>query len=545
MKKIPFVLLIFLFILTNKLFAVPFDMILTGEDILNDIRFLSIESGKSFLSFTTPLAPGEVRNFLNSIDDASLSQPARNAYYRLLNRLTPKTKLSYNSKLFSAFLNINLTLEGKTRFNSDIAWYPRYPENVPLFSFPIRLFFHDYVQFYIEPGKTTYPGESEYSNIPMDFSSEYRQGRALGDLPYRSFGAAGGSWWNFQIGRDRLFWGTSHTGSLTFSDNAALFDFARLSFFSPYVKYSFIINQMPLTINDDLFHNPIPEDWKEKYLMQTTDRYFYLHRVDASLFNIVNLGVMEGLMVGNSDVELRFLNPFNIFHSFSSWNDYDNWLSDNEDVRSHMVGSFFSVEFNWNIIKSLAVYGQFVMNEITLSGESSDDDNNPPNATGYIAGIHFTHSFNKWGSLFFLEFIYTDPYLYILSSPFGSFIQQDWYYKYIGYPRDTISLSAGAEFFNNDKLSFSGIFSWISSGEHNKNGLLIWDWEQSSQAYNESTPSGIAENQFILCIGAKWKPLPYLILKAKIAGIYSLNNNHNSGDNAAGGQASLSVSFQY
>jgi len=161
-----------------------------------------------------------------------------------------------------------------------------------------------------------------------------------------------------------------------------------------------------------------------------------------------------------------------------------------------------------------------------------------------LAGIHFAHSFKEWGSIFFLEFIYTDPYLYILSSPYASFIQQDWDYKFIGYPRDTISLSAGVEFFNKNNLSFSGSFSWISSGEHNKDGLK-WDWEQSQQAWDEKTPSGIAENKFILCFGTKWKPLPYLVLKANINGIISLNNKHNAGVDAKGGQASLSVSLNY
>jgi len=511
-------------------------MILTGEDILDDIRFLSIESGRSFLSFSPPLAPGEVRNFLDSIDESSLSSPAKDAYYRILNRLAPKARLSYTYKIFSAFLNVNLTLEGKASFNPDISWYPRYPESVPLFSFPLRFFFSDYVQFYIEPGKAATPGESGYTNIPSDFSTEY--------LPIRSFAAVGDSWWNFQIGRDRLFWGSSHTGSLTFSDNASLFDFARLSIFAPYVKYSLIINQLPLNLNENLFSNPpIDEDW-DSYLTRTTERYFYLHRIDISLFNRVNIGVMEGVMVGNSSIEIRYLNPLIIFHSLYSWHSYDNWIPEDIDESGrHMTGSFFSFEFNWNIIKSLAVYGQFVMNEISFFGDGGEAEP-PPNALGYIAGLHFTHSFNKWGSIFFIEFIYTDPYLYILSSPFASFIQQDWDFKFIGYPRDTISLSVGAEFFNNENLSFSGSFSWISSGEHNKDGIN-YDWEQSNRAFEERTPSGVAENKFILCLGAKWKPLPYLVLKANIVGIISLNNKNIQDVDTAGGQASLSVSFQY
>jgi hypothetical protein len=185
------------------------------------------------------------------------------------------------------------------------------------------------------------------------------------------------------------------------------------------------------------------------------------------------------------------------------------------------------------------------MNEFALQSEIDGGSQQPPNEFGFIGGLHFTHSFNTWGSIFYLEFIYTDPYLYMLSSPFGSFIQQDWdYNKFIGYPRDTVTVSAGAEFFNNDKISFSGSFSWISSGSHNKDGLK-WDWEQSEKAWNEKTPTETAENKFILQLGAKWKPLPYLSLKANIAGIISLNNKHNPGVNAAGGQASLSVSFQY
>jgi len=508
-------------------------MILTGEEVLDDIRYLSLESGKSFLSFSPPLAPAEVRNFLDSIDESALSQPAKDAYYRILNRLTPKARLSFTYKSFTASLNAILTVEGRTGFNPDISWYPRYPENVPLFSFAFRFFFTDYVQLYIEPGKSAPPYEFGYTNIPEDFSTQY--------WPVRSFGAAGGSWWNFHIGRDRLFWGTSHTGSLTFSDNNALFDFARLSFFLPSIKYSLIINQLPLKLKDNLFSNP-PDKWEEN-LMRSNERYFYLHRIDATFFERVNFSAIEGVMVGNSSIELRYLNPLIIFHSLYSWGDYDFWIPDKEK-RSHMNGSFFSVELNWNIVKSLAVYGQFVMNEYAVQAEIDAGVIPPPNELGYLAGIHFAHSFKEWGSIFFLEFIYTDPYLYILSSPYASFIQQDWDYKFIGYPRDTISLSAGVEFFNKNNLSFSGSFSWISSGEHNKDGLK-WDWEQSQQAWDEKTPSGIAENKFILCFGTKWKPLPYLVLKANINGIISLNNKHNAGVDAKGGQASLSVSLNY
>jgi hypothetical protein len=135
--------------------------------------------------------------------------------------------------------------------------------------------------------------------------------------------------------------------------------------------------------------------------------------------------------------------------------------------------------------------------------------------------------------------------VYILSSPFASFIHQDFHYYLIGHSRDTISVTAGTEFFNSNKtLNFWGRFSWIASGEHNRDGLK-WDWEMSEEAFTKRTPSGTAENKFILSLGAGWQPLPFLSLKACITGIISHNNNHESGINETGGQFSLSVNFIY
>jgi hypothetical protein len=257
---------------------------------------------------------------------------------------------------------------------------------------------------------------------------------------------------------------------------------------------------------------------------------------------------MEGVMVGNSPLEIRFLNPMMIFHSLFAWRDYEDW---NEgppgSSTSDTVGSFFSAEVNWSITRSLSFHGQFVMNEFATAGELRDNPEQPPNALGYLAGFTFSHSFNTWGSIFFIEFIYTDPYLYILSTPFASFIhmrpRHDRYY-FIGHSRDTISLSIGGRFFNRDVLNFTGIFSWIASGEHNRDGIT-WNWNESREAWRESTPTGTVEHNFIATLGAGWRPLPQIGFNGSITGIVSLNNNHNRGSDKAGGQVSFSVNFRY
>jgi hypothetical protein len=247
---------------------------------------------------------------------------------------------------------------------------------------------------------------------------------------------------------------------------------------------------------------------------------------------------MEGMMSGDSPFQIRYLNPIIIFHDLFAWKDYPKWAPNGGD----MIGSIASIEINWSISENMAFYGQFVMNELMFPGLTHGLP-----SYGFMAGVQYAHTFNSWGSVFFLEVFYTDPYLSILSSPFGSFIQMDRLgnYYYIGYPRDTVSVSAGANFFNNDTLRLSTNLSWIASGIHNKDNEIIWNWENNRVKRSERTPSGDAEHQFILSLGAGWKASEWIFLNLNLTGIYSHNNNNYPGKTAFGGQAQFSVSFRY
>ena len=568
MKKIQFIILVFSLFAIGNIFSQTtqsanlFDMVLVGDPVLEDLRFLSLKTGRPFLSFSPPLAPGEIMNFLDSIDDSRLSVPAREAYSRVRRRLIPQANISTSHGIFAAHFNINSTIKARVRFNTDVDEYPLHPNIEPFVALPVRLFFSNNLQFYVEPSLTMRPTEYRLDTFDLNIPTSYATYNE--SMPLRAFMASGGEWWSFQIGRDRLFWGTGHTGSLMFSDNSQYFTFARFSFFAPFFKYSLIVNQMPLRLTRNLFNTDIdgfePDFWDAWWedpsnLTRSNHRYFYLHRIDFTLFNRVSVGIMEGVMVGNSPIEIRYLNPLMIFHSLFSWEYYDHWhppYGEGYWLRhrrgNDMTGSIFSVEINWNIIRNLAVYGQFVMNEFATRGERRSNPDQPPNALGYMAGIQFAHSFNTWASISFLEFIYTDPFLGILSTPFASFIQQNRYGQnyYIGFRRDTILLTLGTNFFNTDNtLHFSGNFSWMATGEHNKFDRIIWNWQRSPAAASETTPTGVTEHKFILSLGAGWRPMPWLVFNTNITGIVSHNNNHVAGSRELGGQASFSVSFRY
>jgi len=549
MKAVRFFLISLFLFSSFNLFSVPYDMILTGDPVLDDLRYLSVESGNSVLSFIPPFAPHEIQIFLNSLDTSLLSPSALQAYYRIEKRLNPTAPLSISSDLFTFFVNINSTLETRIRSNSDISWYPQNTKTPAVLSLPLRFFFSESVMLYLEPMYAMDPKDYkkfDYFGVNIPIDSYYPCDL---NIPLRAFLAVGGPFWNFQIGRDRLSYGTGQNGNLAIMDNPDYHDFMRLSLFSKFFKYSFLVSHLPFAIyyKDNVTFPNIAE-FEPDYLDKTTQRYLYLHRIDISFFNKVSFGLIEGALVGNSSPELRFLNPMSVYHSFFSWWNYDEW----QKKYYHMVGSLLGVEVNWNILDSFAFYGQFIMNEFATEHELAINPEQPPNALGYMAGLRYAHSFDSWGSLFYLEFFYTYPYLHTLSTPFASFIHMRYlgwapdryYYNYIGYPRDTIAIYAGADFFKNDIIKLSALFLWISAGQHNKDGVK-WDFGRGSPYNSEKTPSGIVENKYILSFAVQCKLNSYLTVKSDISSIYSLNNAHINNANAFGGQFGLSVNFCY
>ena len=502
-NKLRFVLLACFLFLGGNIFALPFDMILVGDPALEDLRFLSLKSGRPLLSFTPPLAPAEVESFLDSIDSSLLSEPAQQAYYRVRERLIPQARLSFTSDNFAALLNINSTVEARVRFNTDLDWYPQNPDIPHMLAFPARLFFADTVQLYMEPFATISIRHFERANT-FGTNLHYSPEDGLDPtFPHRAFLAAGGQWWSFQLGRDRLFWGTGHTGSFSFSDNSNYFDYARISLFSPRIKYSLIINQMPLH--------------------EVMQRHFYLHRLDFTIGNTLSIGIMEGRMVADTPLHLRYMNPLMIFFPHPS------------EVQT---SSLFALEANWNIARAFSVYGQFAITDFILPSTSSNGSS--PGGFGFMTGVNFTRSFGHWASIFFVEYIYTSTDLFMGSSSQASLVQRNRIcisrnrHYFIGHSRDTTALTLGTRFFRGNTLSLQGELSRLSRGAF-----------AVSYVPRNGTLSGANEHNYIASFAARWQPFTHFAFGGSITGIFSHNHNNNSGENIAGGQASFSVIFQY
>jgi hypothetical protein len=541
-------LLLLFFFCGAFLFADPFTMISAGDPLLEDLRSVVRFNGKSFLSLTPPLSRDEVIAILDEIDPESLPEPVRLLYDRILENFFPA--LLYNSPEFAAAVHLRAALEGRFRSNTSIPWLKKDNTSQAMLGIPIHLFFCDKVELFFEPLLAAdpwyynYPVSSWGTNVPWDAV------RIDLNMPLRAFIAAGGAWWNFQLGRDKLSFGPGRTGNLAVSDNTDYYDFVRLSFFSRVLKYSLLISQMPLDVGPDeksLLKNPSIRNKED--IDNTMNRYFYLHRLDVRLFEKFSIGLSEGVMVGNAPLELRYLHPVMVFHSFFSWRDYPNWGKNDGD----MVGSLFSLDMEWAFLPGWALYGQVVMNEFSTPYEKNIAADQPPSGMGYLLGAEYAFSASGWSFSCYAELVYTEPFLYTLSSPFGSMIwmrrssdlgSKDLRYAWFGYGegRDMFLAALGVSAAT-EKLSLSMDISVKLQGEHRQAGQGAWDWnkEQNSQ----HSPSGTPETSTRILLGAGFKLLPSLTLSGHFGGTALFDADHRKGAREYGIEAGLKAAYYY
>ncbi|MDR0561799.1 MAG: hypothetical protein LBG73_03840, partial [Spirochaetaceae bacterium] len=491
-----------------------FMMIPPGDPALEDLRYVSREAGSAMLSFTPPLSRDEALAVLAAADPETLSPSARDAYNRVKERLTPKMRFS--EPFFALSFHAIAEIGGGVRSNPDIPWLGGGGNNLyamrsPVLTLPFGFYFADLIELNLTPSLQQDPYYNErdaygFTNIP--FQAE----RIDAYFPFRAFLAAGGPWWHFQIGRDRLSMGTGHSGNLTLSDTPDYYDFARLSFFSKHLKYTALVSQMPLFYSEELCD---PALWDSRIPDAVLQRHIYVHRLDVNLFGKVSVGFVEGLNAGSSALEIRYLNPMMILHNLFSYFDYQYW-KDNSD--SGLNSSFFSVEVNVTPVKHISVYGQLVVNELTTIFEGDyESEDKQPNALGYLLGIEYSRSFGIWGALFYGEAVYTDPYLYMDNSPLGAMIWMRRMNRFsmterlmwMGHPqgRDALLFLIGSRVGKGEDISFSAELAFSLHGEHG----LKWDWGSpdggwAAGAADEVTPTGQFEKKISLSVAAQWKP---------------------------------------
>lgn len=140
-------------------------------------------------------------------------------------------------------------------------------------------------------------------------------------------------WFRVQIGRGALWWGPSDRAALTLSSHIPLFDFLRGEATWKRLRFTY-------------FHAELRSSFGRKYLVG--------HRIDWLARTNLLVGATETLVYGKRRIELAYLNPIMPYH-----------------VAEHHLGdkdnNNISLDFWWRVRPGLAAYGEFLIDDMTLS----------------------------------------------------------------------------------------------------------------------------------------------------------------------------------
>lgn len=578
------------------------ELVPCGHWVYDSITAITLESRMTNFADCAPLTIQEIRLYLSEIDYESLSDSGKADYDAIVSYMD-ESNFSFGYGILSIGVEPSFNVSGfyknddvtnteyeydlksgalkLTKFD-DIGWiYDRY-QRKHAFDLPITVTCGDYLTMstdvYFGQSKGVSLRNSRYTNIPI---TENDIAINFPDDGYFSTGmmftpkvGAG-----FRLGSGSKSIGRSSAGSIIWSEYLTGVSYGQLEVYCPVFKYTGTVSQF------------------------NVDKYMYMHQLDFRPFKFLHLTAIEGMMV-YAPMELRFLNPFTVFHGMAPWRDYDDTDIDPESNTCAYLG----LKFQLTPFRNFRFYGNFVMTQCQTPYEKSKYSDSPtPNGMGAQLGAEGFVPFRAGRFHFVLEGSWADPYLYVKESPNWSLVRtysdnignKEVFYEWIGTPFGPDSISGnfvcGYEVPEKWKVSLSYLF--VSQGEHS--GTKIFDsmkgidgknlWggqrrffntqeilEEIRQnkyggydriyAYNEylakwhypnphhqsdwkkkrdsSSPTGTAELMNRITLTSTLKPAPWLVLTAQPGYVIIFNHNNVKGKTAKGFEIALAAEIK-
>lgn len=426
------------------------ELISAGHWIYDSADYVFMESGLVNFSDSAPITIQELKTYLNEVNVEKLSLSARAEIQKIYDYF------SYNPiGLTSDLMNIGFepSVNVSTFFKSsdEIDWvYDRYSRKPFIYS-PVSISCQDIftmkMDLLLGMNKNTSILSDTYTNVVLAadqidinfpdegyFSTGYKFSQKTGI--------------GFQIGKGSRSIGKTLTGSMIWSEYMSGVSYAQIQAYSPDIKYTGVVSQL------------------------NVDKYMYTHLIEARFFKKFTFSALEGMLV-NAPVELRFLNPFTIFHGMAPWREYDNTSYDSESHTSAYLG----LKLQYIPIKNLKFYATYAMTQFQTFFETSNYPNDTtPNGRGGQIGGTYALPYKDGRFAFSLEGSYAEPYLYIKESPNWSLVKtyvenmgskRYPFYEWVGSPfgPDTISAEAKIGYEVPQKWSLDLIYLFMARGE--------------------------------------------------------------------------------
>lgn len=538
------------------------ELIPSGHWIYDSVENICVELGIVNFADCQPMSIAELKVYLEEIDTSKLSDASLSEINEIY-KYFEYEPLGFSSDIVNIGLEPSVNLSSFYKTNDDIDWiYNRYKRK-PFINTPVSITASDYITLKMDlllgMNKNSALKNDVYTNIPI------REDYIDINFPDTGYFSTGYNFTqktgiSFQLGKGSRNIGKTLTGSIIWSDNVTGVSYGQFTLFSPEIKYTGVVSQF------------------------NVDRYMYTHQVDARFFKKFQFSVLEGVFV-NAPMELRFLNPFTIFHGMAPWREYDNKSRDSE---SHTC-AYLGLKFQYTPFEKLKLYGLFAMTQFQTPYETSNyESDTTPNGLGGQLGSLYIIPLKSSRIKFSIEASYAQPYLYIKESPNWSLVRtyaenmgskRYPFYEWIGSPfgPDTVSAEFKTTYEVLEKYSIDFIYLFMARGEMSENnvftsmkdsdGNYAWgglytgndypdDWcypdktrmgslSEAKRRQSLVTPTGIPEfvNRFSLCSTYKFtKKIEGTFMPSVV---FIFNNNHQTDNFDCGLElaAACSISF--
>lgn len=362
------------------------------DPLYRQVALLSTIAGSTPPPSISPISVHELRSVLANTDPASLPRSHHPAYREVLRELCREEKPLTGS------IGLGTSLESYLH-TSDVAsyWEYTYPDRRPFLSVPIRLQFRDTLSieydldwrknypFFPDP-KVATVNPDPLVNVPLNVSETDVQ------FPFHAVVALGGPHWSLQMGRSRISMGHAASHSLVLSDHVDFHDFLVASVWGKLASYRAVYVDL--------------EPW---VTLSTTvdDRMFFLHRIELRPTSWLSLAANDGFIFSGKPIELRYLNPLMITHS---------WF-----VPAY-GNSILLFETAVRPIPRVEIFAHFLIDQLQSQDERDRGyGETEPEAFGYMAGMRYTIPVGRAALSVGTEWVYLDPWTYLGRSLLGSF----------------------------------------------------------------------------------------------------------------------------
>ncbi len=519
-------------------------VIRNGSPVYDALASLAIEAGVVPFATNGPMTAGELQCYLDTIPYDILSEAGKKKYRWIYDELHEQF-FGGASSILNIGIDPSVSLEGYYKTNAEIDWLLPYKDRNPVFSLPVFIAAGDYAAVETEITVNVYESVSllhnNYSNIPF---STYTQDGNFPHFAYASLGAQakGKSFINFQIGKGSLNIGRTQMGSIIISDYMRDISYAKFSLFSPAVRFSSYVTQ------------------------HEVNKYMYFHHIEGRPFPWLSVSMLEGVIV-NAPLELRFLNPFMIFHGFGAWQDYGDYNhdigqegSDYQDDDSR-VSSYLAFTLDIHPWKYTRLYFLYAMNQFQLQYELDTDPKaaSIPNGLGGQCGFETYIPFGSGHFFIGAEALYTTPWFYIARNRHWSFTaeKQELYLEegknhiisWIGTPfgPDTIAAQIAFGYSEQGLWKTNLMYRFKVSGENDKDLFKPGNedyYPSTPEQASIMTPSGIPEYSHTVAISGSYEPIDGITLFGQFGISFYTNFDHHNGESQMGAEGALSVKVE-